>query len=144
VFSRNLTSDEIPTRATPPTHGPDWNARPASKDAASGLLNLYRATMDLSMTAMPWQSSAAKEAAAVSPRPHEQHELESIEERLSGSDPRLASLLSTFTRLTAGEDMPVHEFTGGWGENRGRPRWRLRRRSASRPAGCQGTGQPGR
>jgi len=39
----------------------------------------------------------------------EQHALHSIEDRLTGSDPRLASLLATFTRLTSGEEMPVRE-----------------------------------
>jgi hypothetical protein len=47
---------------------------------------------------------------------HEQQALSSIEERLSGSDPELASLLATFTRLTASEDMPVREKV--------RARWR--------------------
>ena len=40
---------------------------------------------------------------------HEQHALHSIEDRLCVSDPELASLLATFTRLNAGEDMPVRE-----------------------------------
>jgi hypothetical protein len=70
--------------------------------------------------------------AAVSLSPHEQQELESIEEWLSGSDPKLASLLSTFTRLTAGERMPVHELTGGWRNNQGHPDRGLMRRSACR------------
>lgn len=39
----------------------------------------------------------------------EQQALDSIEDRLAGSDPRLASLLSTFTRLTAGEALPKRE-----------------------------------
>jgi Protein of unknown function (DUF3040) len=43
---------------------------------------------------------------------HEQRVLESIEERLVGSDPKLASLLTTFTRLTAGEALPAQENTG--------------------------------
>ena len=37
----------------------------------------------------------------------EQQSLDTIKDRLSGSDPELAALLITFTRLTAGEDMPV-------------------------------------
>lgn len=41
----------------------------------------------------------------------EQQALHSIEERLAGSDPKLASLLATFTRLTAGEAMPAREKT---------------------------------
>jgi hypothetical protein len=32
-----------------------------------------------------------------------------IEDGLAGSDPRLASILNIFSRLTAGEDMPVCE-----------------------------------
>jgi hypothetical protein len=32
--------------------------------------------------------------------------LESIEARIAGSDPKLASMLDAFTRLTAGEEMP--------------------------------------
>jgi hypothetical protein len=42
---------------------------------------------------------------------HEQHALHSIENRLCVSDPELASLLATFTRLTAGEEMPAREKT---------------------------------
>jgi hypothetical protein len=41
--------------------------------------------------------------------PREQRTLRSIGERLSGSDPRLASLLDTFTRLTSAEEMPARE-----------------------------------
>jgi hypothetical protein len=36
-------------------------------------------------------------------------ELDCIEERLASSDPELASKLLTFSRLTAGEDMPERE-----------------------------------
>lgn len=39
----------------------------------------------------------------------EQQALDSIEDGLAGSDPQLASLLATFTRLTSGEQMPVRE-----------------------------------
>jgi hypothetical protein len=35
--------------------------------------------------------------------------LESIEARLAGSDPKLASMLDAFTRLTVGEEMPGPE-----------------------------------
>jgi len=38
--------------------------------------------------------------------PREQHALDSIGERLAGSDPELAALLATFTRLASGEEMP--------------------------------------
>jgi hypothetical protein len=51
------------------------------------------------------------EVAAMSLSSHEQHALHSIENRLCVSDPELASLLATFTRLTAGEDMPAREKT---------------------------------
>ena len=37
----------------------------------------------------------------------EQQSLDTIKDGLTGSDPELAALLITFTRLTAGEDMPV-------------------------------------
>lgn len=39
----------------------------------------------------------------------EQQTLESIKERLAQSDPRLAAMLATFTRLASGEEMPVRE-----------------------------------
>jgi len=41
--------------------------------------------------------------------PREQHALDSIRERLVGSDPELAALLATFTRLASGEEMPARE-----------------------------------
>jgi hypothetical protein len=45
----------------------------------------------------------------------DRHALESIEERIAASDRKLASMLDTFTRLTAGEAMPVRErFRTGW------------------------------
>jgi hypothetical protein len=37
----------------------------------------------------------------------EQQSLDTIKDRLTGSDPELAALLITFTQLTAGEAMPV-------------------------------------
>ena len=42
----------------------------------------------------------------------EQQALQSIEERLADADPRLALMLATFTRLTAGEALPTRENTG--------------------------------
>lgn len=56
----------------------------------------------------------------------EQQALHSIEDGLAGSDPRLASLLATFTRLTAGEAMPLREKTrAGYRHATGRQRsWR--------------------
>jgi Protein of unknown function (DUF3040) len=49
------------------------------------------------------------EVAAMSLSSYEQHALHSMENRLCVSDPELASLLATFSRLTAGEDMPARE-----------------------------------
>jgi hypothetical protein len=40
----------------------------------------------------------------------EQRKLDSIRERLTGSDPGLAALLATFTRMASGEDMPSREM----------------------------------
>ena len=39
----------------------------------------------------------------------ERQALGSIEDGLAGSDPRLASMLSIFSRLAAGEEMPTRE-----------------------------------
>ena len=39
--------------------------------------------------------------------------LGSIADGLAGSDPRLASMLSIFSRLAAGEEMPAREETRG-------------------------------
>ncbi len=39
----------------------------------------------------------------------EQQALQSIEDGLTGADPRLAALLATFTRLTADEALPLRE-----------------------------------
>lgn len=45
----------------------------------------------------------------------EQHTLNSMERQLAGSDPKLASLMATFTRLAAGEALPVRErIQVGW------------------------------
>jgi hypothetical protein len=44
--------------------------------------------------------------------------LDSIADGLAGSDPRLASMLTIFSRLTAGEEMPAREITR---VRRGRP-----------------------
>jgi hypothetical protein len=79
------------------------------------------------------------EVAVMSLSAYEQQALESIGDELSVSDPELASLLTTFTRLTAGEDMPVREKTRTrtrWVT--GRPRRHRRpqpRHKADRPAG---------
>jgi hypothetical protein len=79
------------------------------------------------------------EEAAMSLSSHEQHALHSIENRLCVSDPELASLLATFSRLTAGEDMPAREKTRAGrlaprGSHRRRHPLRYRtRRLAGRP-----------
>jgi Protein of unknown function (DUF3040) len=49
------------------------------------------------------------EVAVMSLSTREQQVLDSIENRLAGSDPRLAALLATFARLTSGEPMPARE-----------------------------------
>ena len=45
----------------------------------------------------------------MSPDAWEQRALDSIRDRLAGSDPELARLLATFTRLASGEEMPARE-----------------------------------
>ena len=51
----------------------------------------------------------------------EQQALDSIKNGLAGSDPELAALLSAFTRLASGEEMPDREKVPA------RSRWALRR-----------------
>jgi hypothetical protein len=61
------------------------------------------------------------EVAVMSLSAQEQQALDSIGHKLSVSDPELTSLLTTFTRLTAGEDMPAREKTpagAGWAGRR--------------------------
>jgi Protein of unknown function (DUF3040) len=55
----------------------------------------------------------------------EQQALDSIEDELAGSDPKLASLLATFARHALGEEMPVRENIRNQS---------LRRRNVRRPA----------
>jgi len=65
----------------------------------------------------------------------DQRALDSIEDGLAGSDPRLASLLATFARLTAGEELPVRErIRAGWrpASRRPRSRWRHPRQGTMR------------
>ena len=52
----------------------------------------------------------------------EQQALDSIEDGLAGSDPKLASLLATFTRLTAGEALPAREKIRACSRRPGRSR----------------------
>ena len=56
--------------------------------------------------------------------------LGSIAVGLAGSDPRLASMLTIFSRLAAGEDMPVRQKTR---VRRGRPAARRPRRARRHP-----------
>ena len=56
--------------------------------------------------------------------------LGSIEHGLTGSDPRLASMLNIFSRLAAGEEMPAREKT--W-TRRGRPAVHRPRRARQQP-----------
>jgi hypothetical protein len=78
----------------------------------------------------------------------EQRALQSIDEDLSGSAPKLVSLLATFTRLARDEEMPGHERIGTSGQPRGprspRPgRYRChawRARMLSRPPTLQRAG----
>jgi hypothetical protein len=49
------------------------------------------------------------ELAVMSLSAREEQALECIADRLAGSDPGLAAMLATFTRLTSGEEMPARE-----------------------------------
>jgi len=60
----------------------------------------------------------------------ERQALGSLEDGLAGSDPRLASMLNIFSRLAAGEEMPVREMIG---VRRGRPAARHPRRVRRHP-----------
>jgi Protein of unknown function (DUF3040) len=51
----------------------------------------------------------ATEAPTMSLSAWEQQTLDSIKDGLVGSDPQLAALLTTFTRLASGEEMPARE-----------------------------------
>jgi hypothetical protein len=67
----------------------------------------------------------------------ESQALGSIEHGLTGSDPRLASMLNIFSRLAAGEEMPVREKIR---VRRGRPAARGPRRARRHPR--RGTALP--
>jgi len=60
--------------------------------------------------------------------PWEQHALDSIRDGLAGSDPELAKLMSTFTRLAAGEEMPTREPARA-PKRRPAPRGKIRRQA---------------
>ena len=66
----------------------------------------------------------------------EQQALHSIENGLCGADPVLASLLAIFTRLTAGEEMPVPEKIRAGGRSATRL-WRRPRRHRRRGTVCR-------
>jgi Protein of unknown function (DUF3040) len=64
----------------------------------------------------------------------EQRALDSIKEELAGSDPRLVSLLVTFTRLASDEAMPLREKVrpSSWRATHcSRPGWRRFRQNAA-------------
>ena len=67
----------------------------------------------------------------------EMQTLGTIEHGLAGSDPRLASMLTIFTRLAAGEEMPARESTrvrrGRLAAHRPRRTRRHPRRGTARP-----------
>jgi hypothetical protein len=70
----------------------------------------------------------------------EKHALESIEDRLTGSDPKLAALLTCFSRLGSGEAMPFRQRvrTRWWRLRRHSPRQRIRRGRMRRRPGRTG------
>lgn len=63
---------------------------------------------------------------ALSLSAHDRQALEALEERLAASDPRLAAMLSTFSRLEDGEAVPAREQI---------PAGKQRRPARQRPAG---------
>jgi Protein of unknown function (DUF3040) len=68
--------------------------------------------------------------------------LDSIEEELAGSDPKLAAMLACFSRLTAGEDMPARESIRASRRRAacaGQPRWPRPARSGRRLAWARTT-----
>src|SRR5262250_3498495 len=73
-------------------------------------------------------------------QPHRQA-LGAIADGLAGSDPRLASMLTIFSRLAAGEEMPAREKTRA---RRGRPPAHRRRRARRHPRRGMASPQPRR
>ena len=71
----------------------------------------------------------------------ERQALGSIADGLAGSDPRLASMLTIFSRLAAGEEMPAREKTR---VRRGRPAVRRPRRARRYPRGGMAFPRPRR
>ena len=90
------------------------------------------------------------EVAAVSLSAHEQRTLSGIADELAASDPKLASILSVFNRLTRDEELPIrrdtdksrHRESGRSRGSRGRTRKHRRNRpgtgprTRSTPAAC--------
>jgi len=64
----------------------------------------------------------------------ERHTLGSIEDRLAGSDPMLASMLAIFSRLNSGEEMPGREKIKGPRQRTLPSGGRMRWATALRPA----------
>jgi Protein of unknown function (DUF3040) len=63
------------------------------------------------------------EVAAVSLSAHEQRTLSGIADELAASDPKLASILSVFNRLTRDEELPIRQDTDqSWRRESGRSR----------------------
>lgn len=56
--------------------------------------------------------SASSAAAAVALSGREQRALSSIADELTASDPKLASILTFFNRVTRGEEMPLRQRAG--------------------------------
>lgn len=67
---------------------------------------------------------------------YERRALDSISDNLTGSDPVLAQLLDTFTRLTASDVMPAREQIG--------PRWPQKMRTARPARGIGSASRPPR
>ena len=64
------------------------------------------------------------EVAAVSLSAHEQRTLSGIADELAASDPKLASILSVFNRLTRDEELPIRQDTDqSRRRESGRSRW---------------------
>ena len=84
------------------------------------------------------------EVAAVSLSAHEQRTLSGIADELAASDPKLASILSVFNRLTWGEELPIRQDadkrrrpeSGHSRRSRGRTRKQRRPRRTTRVAWC--------
>jgi hypothetical protein len=74
------------------------------------------------------------EGAAVSLSPWERQILSRIAQELTGADPKLASFLTGFNRLAAGEEMPARLPLRSARRSRGRVRYGRRSRHSARAA----------